>query len=69
MSPRKILRIVLIVIFLLLLWTRTGRLSRGWLIGATVLALLLLLGLLAGLFRKPRNLKDEVPQHPLGLDD
>jgi hypothetical protein len=68
MSPRKILRIVLIVIFLLLLWTRAGRLSRGWLIGATVLALLLVLGLVAGLFRKPRSLRDEVPKHPLGLE-
>jgi membrane protein implicated in regulation of membrane protease activity len=63
MSPRKILRIVLVAVFLGLLWMRG-------LINLTVAGLLLLLIilLLAGVFRKPRRLRDEVPKHPLGLD-
>jgi hypothetical protein len=75
MSLRKVLRIVLSVVVLALLWMRVGRQwrfeSRLWLIGSITLSLLLLLVIsveIAGVIRKPRNLRDEVPKHPLGLD-
>jgi hypothetical protein len=63
MSPRKLLRIFLVVVVLALLWRRH-------LINLPVAALVLLLVviLLAGLFRKPRLPRDDVPKHPLGLD-
>lgn len=68
MSPRIILRIFLVVILLVLVWLRGAGLSRGALIGIVVLALLLALGLVVQLTKKPRNLKDEVPKRPLGLE-
>ncbi len=75
MSPRKLLRIVLSVVILALLWIRVLRQwrfeSRLWLVGSITLSLLLILVVsveLAGIFRKPRNLRDEVPKRPLGLD-
>jgi predicted PurR-regulated permease PerM len=63
MSPRKILRIVLVLVVLALLWMRG-------LIGlplAVVLALLVMV-LMAGVFRKRRLPRDDVPKRPLGLD-
>jgi len=63
MSFRKSFRIVLVIVVLYLLWARH-------LINLPVAALLLLVGilLLAGAFRKPRRLRDDVPKRPLGLD-
>jgi L-asparagine transporter-like permease len=63
MSPRKILRIVLLVVVLALLWMR-GLIR--WPLAAVLLLLMILL--LAGIFRKRRLPRDEVPKHPLGLD-
>ena len=63
MSPRKILRIVLVLVVLALLWMR-GLISLP-------LALLLALAamvLLAGVFRNRRLPRDDVPKRPLGLD-
>jgi RsiW-degrading membrane proteinase PrsW (M82 family) len=75
MSPRKLLRLVLAVVVLGLLWIRIARQwryeSHWWLIGSAILSALLLLlvvFLIAGVFRKPRNPRDDVPKHPLGLD-
>jgi RsiW-degrading membrane proteinase PrsW (M82 family) len=75
MSPRKLLRLVLSIVVLTLLWLRIARQwryeSHWWLVGSLTLSALLLLlviYLVASVFRKPRNLKDEVPKHPLGLD-
>jgi hypothetical protein len=75
MSPRKLLRIVLSVVILVLLWMRVLRQwryeSRLWLVGSITLSLLLILVVsieLVGVVRKPRNLRDEVPKRPLGLD-
>jgi len=63
MSPRKILRIVLLGVVLALLWMR-GLVS--WPLAAVLLLLMMLL--LAGIFRKRRLPRDEVPKRPLGLD-
>jgi hypothetical protein len=63
MSPRKILRIVLLGVVLALLWMR-GLVS--WPLAAVLLLLMILL--LAGIFRKRRLPRDEVPKRPLGLD-
>jgi len=63
MSPRKLLRIVLVLVVLALLWMR-GLIS--WPL-AGLLALLVMV-LLAGVFRKRRLPRDEVPKRPLGLD-
>jgi hypothetical protein len=63
MSPRKILRIVLVLVVLALLWMR-GLISLPL---AVLLALLVML-LLAGVFRKRRLPRDDVPKRPLGLD-
>ena len=63
MSPRKILRIVLVLVVLALLWMR-GLISLPL---AVVLALLAMV-LLAGVFRKRRLPRDDVPKRPLGLD-
>lgn len=75
LSPRKLLRIVLAVVILVLLWVRIARQwryeSRWWLAGSVVLSILLLLLVLAIIrssFRKPPNLRDEVPKRPLGLE-
>jgi hypothetical protein len=71
MQARKILRIVLILVVLYLLWTRAAYLSRGVLI-ACIFVSILLVGALAyqvwTQFHKPRNPRDDVPKHPLGLD-
>ena len=63
MSPRKLLRIFLVVVVLALLWRR-GLIN----LPVAALVLLLLIVLLSGLFRKPRLPRDDVPKHPLGLD-
>jgi hypothetical protein len=63
MSPRKLLRIVLVAVILVLLWMR-GLIN--WTVGA--LLLLLVIALMTGLFRKRRLPRDEVPKRPLGLD-
>jgi hypothetical protein len=63
MSPRKLLRIFLVVIILVLLWMR-GLIS--WPLAAVLLLLTILL--LAGIFRKRRLPRDDVPKRPLGLD-
>lgn len=75
MSPRKLLRLALSIVVLTLLWLRIARQwryeSHWWLIGSLTLSALLLLlviYLLITSFRKPRNLRDEVPKRPLGLD-
>jgi hypothetical protein len=75
LSLRKLLRLVLSVFILTLLWVRIARQwryeSNWWLAGALTLSLLLLLlvvFLVTSVFRKPRNLRDEVPKRPLGLD-
>ncbi len=67
MSPRKLLRVVLIAAILVLAWRRWGFSSTGRLILILGTVLLLLALLTAGL-RKPRNPRDEVPKRPLGLD-
>ena len=75
MSTRKLLRLALSIVVLALLWMRIARQwrfeSHWWLIGSVVLSALLLvlvIYLLVTSFRKPRNLRDDVPKHPLGLD-
>jgi membrane protein DedA with SNARE-associated domain len=75
MSLRKLLRIVLSVMILTLLGVRISRQWRyesgWWLAGSLTLAALLVLlviFLVAGIFRKKRDPRDEVPKHPLGLD-
>jgi RsiW-degrading membrane proteinase PrsW (M82 family) len=75
MSARKLLRLALSIVVLALLWMRIARQwryeSHWWLIGSVILSVLLLalvIYLLITSFRKPRNLRDEVPKHPLGLD-
>ena len=67
MSPRKLLRIVLIAVILFLAWRRWGFTSTGRLI-LILGTVLLLLALLAGGLRKPRDPRDEVPKRPLGLE-
>jgi hypothetical protein len=68
MSARKILRIVLAVVLLFLLWQRFPSISGG----RRIVLMVLLIGLLGAILfvtlRKPRNLKDDVPKRPLGLD-
>jgi hypothetical protein len=75
MSLRKLLRLVLSIVILSLLWVRIARQwryeSHWWLVGSLTLSALLLLlviFLIAGVFRKPRDLRAEVPKRPLGLD-
>lgn len=74
MSARKLLRLVLLVVFAVLLWRRLPLLSVPPLvvvIARVALVLLVLVALVthfAGTFRKPRNLRDEVPKRPLGLE-
>ncbi|MGA2881805.1 MAG: hypothetical protein ABSG13_22870 [Bryobacteraceae bacterium] len=75
MSLRKLLRLVLSIVVLTLLWVRISRQwryeSHWWLAGSMTLSALLLLlviYLVGTVFRKPRNPRDEVPKHPLGLD-
>jgi hypothetical protein len=66
-----LVRIVLIVVLLALAWRRFAFVSSGRLIGAIIVALLLLLAVvlqLTGVLGKPRNPRDEVPKRPLGLD-
>jgi uncharacterized protein (DUF58 family) len=63
MSPRKLLRIVLVFVVLALLWMR-GLIS----LPLAALLLVLVVILLAGTFRKRRLPRDEVPKRPLGLD-
>jgi len=69
MSPRKFLRIGLSIVILVLIWRRLAfftQTSRLIVIGTLVL---LIVALIVQLTRKPRNLKNEVPKRPLGLDD
>jgi RsiW-degrading membrane proteinase PrsW (M82 family) len=75
MSARKLLRLVLSIVVLVLLWMRIARQwryeSHWWLAGTLTLSALLLLlviFLIANMFRKPRSLRDEVPKRPLGLE-
>jgi hypothetical protein len=63
MSPRKLLRIVLVLVVLALLWMR-GLIS--W--PLAVLLALLVMVLLAAVFRKRRLPREDVPKRPLGLD-
>lgn len=72
---RKFLRLVLSVLVLTLLWMRIARQWRyesgWWLTGTLTLSVLLLalvIFLIAGIFRKPRLPRDDVPKRPLGLD-
>ena len=75
MSPRKILRIVLSVVVLVILWTRTASewhdRSTLWLGGLLLLSVVLVAVVifeLTGMQRKWRRLRDQVPKKPLGLD-
>ena len=71
MPFRKILRMVLGLVVLLLLWRRAAFLSGPWLTATIILSVLLVLALIVqvvGMLRKPRNLRDQVPKHPLGLE-
>ena len=75
MSLRKLLRLALSVLVLTLLWVRIARQwryeSHWWLAGTVTLSILLLalvIYLVGSVFRKPRDLRDEVPKHPLGLE-
>ena len=68
MSARNILRIVLAVVLLFLLWQRFPFITGGRRVALILLVVLLLGAILLLLLRKPRNLKDDVPKHPLGLD-
>jgi hypothetical protein len=63
MSPRKLLRIVLVGVVLILLWMR-GLIN----LPVALLLALLVLVLIWSIFRKPRLPRDEVPKRPLGLD-
>jgi len=75
MSLRRVLRIVLSLLIIILLWFRTVREWHErpaiWLIGSLALSVILLLVVLmeiTGARRKGRQLQDEVPRRPLGLD-
>jgi uncharacterized membrane protein len=75
MPLRKFLRLILSVLVLTLLWLRIARQWRyesgWWLAGSVTLAgllLLLVIYLVASVFRKPRLPRDDVPKRPLGLD-
>ena len=75
LSLRKLLRMVLSVFILTLLWVRIARQwryeSNWWLAGSLTLsasAAVLVIFLVASIFRKPRNPRDEVPKRPLGLE-
>jgi low affinity Fe/Cu permease len=72
---RKLLRLVLSVFVLALLWARIGRQWRyesGWWLTGTLtlsaLLVLLVVFLVAGIFRKPRDPRADVPKRPRGLD-
>ncbi len=75
LSPRRILRIVLSLVILAVLWSRTARdwreLSGMWLAGSIILSVLLLLVVIVevtGMQQKWRKQRDQVPKKPLGLD-
>jgi len=75
MSARRLLRIILSVVILVVLWTRTLKewhyRSTFWLAGVSALSLVLLLVVIAevtGAQQKWRKQRDEVPEKPLGLD-
>ena len=73
---RRILRIVMSVLILAILWTRTAaewrQRSGFWLAGSITLSVILLLVVLVeltGAQQKWRKQRDEVPKKPLGLDN
>jgi hypothetical protein len=68
MSARKILRIVLAVVLLFLLWQRFPSITGARRIALISILIVLLAAILVLTLRKPRNLKDDVPKRPLGLD-
>lgn len=75
LSPRRILRIVLSLVIIAVLWSRTARnwreLSGMWLAGSIILSVLLLLVVIVevtGMQQRWRKQRDEVPKKPLGLD-
>jgi hypothetical protein len=75
LSPRRILRIVLSMVIIAVLWSRTARswreLSGMWLAGSIILSILLLLVVIVevtGMQQKWRKQRDQVPKKPLGLD-
>ncbi len=75
MSLRRLLRIVLSLIIIVLLWSRTAREWHDrpalWITGSLTLSIILLLVVLmelTGAARKRRSGRDQVPKHPLGLD-
>jgi membrane protein YdbS with pleckstrin-like domain len=72
---RRILRVVLSVLILVILWTRTAaewrQRSVFWLAGSLTLSIILLLVVLVeltGAQQKWRKQRDQVPKKPLGLD-
>ena len=68
MSPRKILRILLAVVLLFLLWQRFPFITGGRRLALIIVVIVLLAVILYGSLHKPRNLKDDVPKRPLGLE-
>jgi hypothetical protein len=72
---RRLLRVVLAVVALIFLWTRTGREWHDrpglWLAGSITLTAILVLALVfevSGIQQKWKRMRDEVPKKPLGLD-
>jgi hypothetical protein len=74
MSPRRILRVVLLLVVLIFLWTRGKQWHDRaglWLAGSITLTVILVMTLvveISGVQQKWKRMRDEVPKKPLGLD-
>ena len=74
MSARRALRVVLIVVVLIFLWTRGRQWHDNaglWLAGSITLTVILVMTLVvevSGIQQKWKRMRDEVPKKPLGLD-
>jgi len=75
MSTRRLLRVVLALVALIFLWTRTSKeLHDGaglWLVGSIALTVIIVLAIVfevSGIQQRWKRLRDEVPKKPLGLD-
>ncbi len=76
MSTRRLLRVVLALVALIFLWTRTSKELRDgaglWLVGSIALTVIIVLAIVfevSGIQQRWKRLRDEVPKKPLGLDN